>query len=341
MTMRVLVSGVGGGVGQSVMKSLRASNLDPWILAVDAEPLAAGLYRADAAALIPLASDPDFVASLIALAKRHQVQAIVPGSDPELPVLAVERDRIERETGASVIVSSADTVAIGWDKARTVEFLEAEGLMAPPSAVDLEAARSLARYVGYPLVVKPRFGSASRGVVVVADQAELENAWTRTRDPIAQQQLVGDECTCGTFVDRNGSVRGTIILRRTLSGGATYRATVDHDPETERYISSIAAALRSRGPCNIQLRRTKAGPVAFEFNPRFSGTTAARTGAGFNEVEAALRHWVLGEDVPVLTARDLVVLRYWNEVFVPTESVAELRASREIVGPTGEVRTWP
>jgi carbamoyl-phosphate synthase large subunit len=340
--MRVLVTGVGGGVGQSVMKALRASSLAPYVIAADAEPLAAGLYRADAAALVPVATDPAYVEAVVAIARRHSVNAIIPGSDPELPVLARSRESIEAATGAVVIVSDPLTVEIGWDKARTVAFLKEQGLAFPRSATDLGEARTLGRDNGYPLVVKPRFGSASRGVVTVADENELERAWSATADPIAQERLNGDECTCGTFVDRDGIVRGVIVLRRTLAGGATYRAAVERNAGVEAYISQIATALRARGPVNVQLRVGPTGPVAFEFNPRFSGTTGARTAAGFNEVEAALRHWVLGEPVGELTGRPMTILRYWNEVFVSTDRVAELRSTGEIGGgPSGELRPWP
>lgn len=339
--MRVLVTGVGGGVGQSVMKSLRSSSLSPWILAVDADPLAAGLYRADAAALIPFASDPAFVEEIVRLVRRHRIDAVIPGSDPELPVLARGREAVEADTGVVIIVSRSEVVETGWDKARTVAFLAQQGLRAPRSATELDRARMLGSETGYPIVVKPRFGSASRGVVMAGNDEELERAWQRTSEPIAQERLDGDECTCGTFTDSDGVVRGTIILRRTLSGGATYRAFIERNEVIEAYVTAIALALRPRGPCNIQLRETIGGPAAFEFNPRFSGTTAARGAAGFVEVEAALRHFVLGEDVPPLKARRLAVLRYWNEVFVDSAAIDELRSKREASGTPGEVRSWP
>ena len=45
-------------------------------------------------------------------------------------------------------------------------------------------------------------------------------------------------------------------------------------PEIESLLVDIGAALRPRGPLNVQLRMTERGPVPFELNIRCSGTAA-------------------------------------------------------------------
>jgi hypothetical protein len=67
--------------------------------------------------------------------------------------------------------------------------------------------------------------------------------------------------------------------------------------------------------------------VLYELNPRFTGITAVRAAMGFNECEAALRLFVLGE-APEAVARDLrytedtVCLRYVTEELVSRAAVA-------------------
>jgi carbamoyl-phosphate synthase large subunit len=112
------------------------------------------------------------------------------------------------------------------------------------------------------------------------------------------------------------------VLRRTLQAGTTTTAELGSFPEVRETAGAIASALGPLGPCNVQLRVHEGRPVPFEINPRFSGTTALRARMGFNEVEAALRHFVLGEPAPELTdVGSGVALRYWNEVYVPYEAV--------------------
>ncbi len=80
-------------------------------------------------------------------------------------------------------------------------------------------------------------------------------------------------------------------MRRDLLEGTTYRAEADF-PEIRREAVRIAEALKPMGPSNIQLRMHGGRPVCFEINIRFSGTTPIRARLGFNDVEAALNHYV-------------------------------------------------
>jgi len=50
-------------------------------------------------------------------------------------------------------------------------------------------------------------------------------------------------------------------------------------------ISTLSKKIHNLGSFNIQLINTKKGPIPFEFNSRFSGTTSVRSKFGFNEPE--------------------------------------------------------
>ena len=59
-----------------------------------------------------------------------------------------------------------------------------------------------------------------------------------------------------------------------------------------------------------------------------------RARLGFNEVEAALRHYVLGEDIdelPIVTKG--IILRYWNEVYIDPHAYEALRMSGKLDDP--------
>ena len=86
----------------------------------------------------------------------------------------------------------------------------------------------------------------------------------------------------------------------------------------------VANALRPFGPCNFQLRLKGGEPWIFEINARCSGTTYARTLAGFNEPRMVADH-VLAGTAPAYEIREITVLRYWNEVPVPSERIEGLR----------------
>jgi carbamoyl-phosphate synthase large subunit len=157
---------------------------------------------------------------------------------------------------------------------------------------------------------------------------------------VAEERLgtPDEEYTAGCFCDDAGAVCGVIVFRRELLEGTTWRAEAGLYPEVRAEAERIAAALKPRGPCNIQMRMSQGRPVCFEINVRFSGTTPIRARMGFNEVDAALRHFVLGEPVPRFPlVAEGVALRYWNEVYVAPEAVQQLRRD----GRLDDVRARP
>ncbi len=65
---RVLITGIGGNVGQGVLKSLRASERHFYTVGIDMEPLSAGFSLVDAYYQVPRTTDPEFPGALGAIA---------------------------------------------------------------------------------------------------------------------------------------------------------------------------------------------------------------------------------------------------------------------------------
>ena len=87
----VLITGVGGGVGQSILKSLSGSEFK--LVAMDSSPLAAGLYMNGKPYLGFPASDSRYIDRLIQICKMENVGLIFPGHDVELKPLAASKER--------------------------------------------------------------------------------------------------------------------------------------------------------------------------------------------------------------------------------------------------------
>lgn len=360
--MNVLVLGVGGNVSQSIQKALALATIPVRVIAACVSPRSPGLYVADAAYLSPLARSPDFIAWLIELCERERIDAILSGSEIVIETISPHADAIRDRTGAVAIVSRPEALATGRDKLLTCRWLQAAGLPVPGFAdlADASAVEELVARSGFPLIAKPRFGKGSDGILRLSDRADLERAVAaeelalrqvveapiRPQDVIVQEYLGDDdsEFTAGCFCDRDGDLKGTIVLRRRLQSGTTVAAELGAFPEVREVAGAIAAELKPLGPCNVQLRLHHGEAVPFEINPRFSGTTALRARMGFNEVEAALVHFVLGEPVPRLEpSAGGIVLRYWNELYVPATAVAEITRTGHLddAGEAGaEAESW-
>lgn len=326
--LTVLVLAVGGNVSQGILKALARSSVRCRVIGTDVSALQMGLYTVDRAYVAPWAHDPDFINWLIRLCVAERVDVILSGCEPVLRALMPARERIEDASGAICLVNAPRVFDIAEDKLHTCEWLRAQGFAYPDFAAseDKESLDRVAREKGFPLIAKARVGGGAHGLMRLDGPADLE--YIHRKSAYVVQECLGDErneYTAGCFCDRRGVVCGTIVFWRELLAGTTYRACAGMFPEVRDAADRIANCLRPMGPCNLQFRMTGRGPVCFEINARFSGTAPLRAQFGFNEVEAALRHFVLGEPVPEFpTVTSGVALRYWNEMYVAPEAVAAL-----------------
>ncbi len=339
----VLVTGVGAPPGVSIFKAFRQSALRPRIVATDADPMAVGLFRADAAYTLPRVTEdePGYLRRLEQIAVREGVRLICPGSEIELVRLAAHADAIERRSGARVVANAPAVLALLMDKWSLAGALRARDLPVPDTALgsDAEATRALLARHGFPLIVKPRHGSGSRHLHAVQDADRLELVLRLVPEPVVQEYLRPDheEYSVGVYRSARLGYVGQIAFRRTLSAGLTYRAEVVRDPEIEAVCRRVADAFRLWGPINVQLRKTADGVRIFEVNPRFSSSAVMRAGFGFNEAELCLRDLVLGEELTAPAVRPGVALRFWDEVYLSPEERDRMRtgAPEGLPGPMG------
>lgn len=319
--MKVLVTGAGALLGQGIIRSLRNSSLEAKIVAVDPSPLSAGLYWADERHAVPMARDPGYLDRIRAILDSERPDAVLIGTDVELDIFARNREQLEREFDTRVIVSRPEVIAIADDKYLTYQFMRENGFDFPASALpgDGDQLDQLIASVGFPLIVKPRVGARSVGVSTVHDREQLAAALAAARsEPVVQECVATDdeEYTAGVL-GFDGSCQASIVMRRDLRDGNTYRAYVQDYPHLNAQLRRIGEKLDIYGPANFQFRLDGARIKIFEINARFSGTTPLRAHAGFNEVEMVLRHVLSGDPIVQPKVKPMTILRHWSETIVP------------------------
>lgn len=344
------ITAVGSGIGQPVLDSLRLSSLEARVVGFDASPWAKGGYECDSFHLLPRADHADYATELIARCQEEGIDILLPGSDPELIPVAEAAPALE-SIGCRVVVSSPECVRICRDKLELSHYLEREGVPFAKSW-SLETALAQADDLPYPLVVKPRAGSGSVGVHIISQPCEWER-FPLEGDLIVQPHLFPatwydgpqgikpylerlaksglplqeDEISEQVMVSEQGKLLGRYAGFIRLKAGVM----MQYDPiddeavweATEKFVNAMVP-LGLKGPCLLQSRKTRDGLVFFEANPRFAGGTGVRTLMGYNEVEAAIRDFLLGEDEDSVRRclkmrTDLVGLRQMTEIVVPRE----------------------
>jgi carbamoyl-phosphate synthase large subunit len=326
---RVLITGIGGNVGQGVLKALRASAMDFHVVGIDMEALSAGFSLVDTYYQTPRTGDPAFYNSFEAIAREEALEAIYVCSPTELEFFTDHKAELEAELELSIFVNPPEVVRIGSDKMKTAEFLRNAGFAFPETVIstDAEGVERLIEQHGFPLIAKPRVGFSSRNVFLVNSRQEILAASVLVPDLVVQQYLPDSlaEYTAATLSGSDQKVRALIILRRDLLQGTTYRTELIEDKSFDEQMIRIVESLGAIGPCNLQFRVMDGVAYVFEINPRFSGTSGIRYLYGFNDCEMIFDLLHLKNEVPQPELRKAVVLRYWNEIFIPEISFQDLR----------------
>jgi carbamoyl-phosphate synthase large subunit len=286
----VTVSGAGSLFGQGIIKCLRMeqAGLDLVINGLDYFETAIGFHWCDSRALLPdylspTQSEDEWFDCLCKELIKTSSQFLFVGVDFELAPISRRKSELFDRTGCTAIVSPEEVIRICKDKFETASYLLEAGLNAPrswlPDQFDLAIESE-----GFPLLIKPRFGSRSRGISIVHDQNQMTQALKGCEQPVIQEFLPDDdqEFSCG-IVWLEGKVDSFCSLRRQLKDGNTSIAYSEKPPIIEEYCAEIVENLKPFGPLNIQLRIKDDKPYAFEINPRFSGTTIFRAHLGINE----------------------------------------------------------
>ncbi|MBL8821595.1 MAG: ATP-grasp domain-containing protein [Planctomycetia bacterium] len=342
--VNILLLGLGGNVSQGILKALRKSQLPLRIIGGCVRAEAAGLYFCDHALVTPYATDPHFINWLITTCNQFQIHGILTGVEEILIAMALHQKALQQNTTARVISSSYERLEICHDKLKTAHWLKANGLNYPKSvdAGNEADVLNLLNDLGLPLFAKPKVGKGAKGAMRI-DSIEQLNSLRGNAEYVIQEFLPEqqNEITAASFSDIDGEVRGIILFKRDLQNGTTVCAQVTHSPIVEQEVMRISQRLKPSGPCNMQLRMHRGKPVCFEINLRYSGTAPIRAELGFNDVEAGIRHYILGEPAYDLAKiRNGFALRFWNEVYLDEQSYTRFQSKGSFENPAQSIQQF-
>ncbi len=333
-TLSVLVTGAGSVYGLGIIRSLKESVLPVETIAIDSNPYSLGLFFAHKSFIAPQVADEESYYMFIKnLCINHQIKGIFIGSTAELPFYSRNRESLESSTGAKVFVNSPAVIELCTDKWMTMCHLSRSGFQIPASIRYPEDAGMLSSFIestGFPLIVKPRFGRGSVGVVLVKDKQLLLENIKGKKSLIIQEYLTDEEqeFTVGICINQKGKVISKIALRRYLLEGVSIAAVSDDYHHIADYCAMVASTLGAYGAINIQLRLKDCMPVIFEINPRFSSSTSMRLLFGINEPESLIRSEVLCQEVIPDSAATGLVLRQYIDYYFPLDKLNALSTTR-------------
>jgi carbamoyl-phosphate synthase large subunit len=160
------------------------------VFAGDACAEAPTLYEADESFVLPPSHDTDYFNKLLYICQQYNVRLLISLNDLELPLLARQRDRFLK-IGTIPVISSPEVIDICNDKWATFKFLESHKIPTAKTYLSLiEVRQALERgEIAFPLVIKPRWGSASIGIGYADDDEELELTYQFVRKFLSRTVL--------------------------------------------------------------------------------------------------------------------------------------------------------
>jgi len=323
-SVRVMVTGAGGPAAVSVMKSLGA-DASVSLIAADMDPWAAGLYLVppEARTLVPAGTDPRYADATLARCAAMGVDVLIPTCDAELRPLGKARDEFRR-AGIELLLAPDSALEVCLDKLALAE--RCAGHLPVPRTERLDKVADPESWT-YPVMIKPRSGSGSRGISVAASSEELLRL-EPSPDFLVQDYLPGEEYSVDVLADTTGHVVAAVPrVRERVDSGVSVAGRTVHDAELERLGAGVAAATGLTYVANVQFRRDPAGrPALLEVNPRFPGAMPLTVASGVDMPLMALDS-LRGRPLPEhADFRETAMVRYLEERFVELGEVQRVAA---------------
>lgn len=272
--MNILVTSAGRRVKIIEYFKNAVEKSDGKIIATDCDINAPALYFADAYEIVPRIDEPNYIQILLDLCEKHHVQAIISLIDPELELLAKHKSIFDKRN-IQLILSPYKFVEISFDKYKTFEYLTNKGIPTVPTYNKLDEVIKLLNKgeLVYPLVVKPARGSASLGLYIVENEAELREAFYKFPNQIIQPFYKDREFGIDVYIDMiSGELVDLFIKEKIrMRAGETDKSISVHNKEIENLIRKFINQTEFIGPIDIDCFEYGGKYFISEINPRFGG----------------------------------------------------------------------
>ncbi len=291
----------------------KAIGTDGKIFAADMDLSAPAMIDADVPLLVPSIYDENYIEALKTIIKIHSIKAIISLNDLELPILSKHKNELET-FGVKVLVSNEDVIDITFDKLKTFNFIKNIGLETPQTYTKLEAVKIALKnnQIQFPLVLKPRWGSASIGLSFPESMEELELAFKllelklkkselttvsskNSNDAILiQEKIDGIEYGMDIVNNFENAYFGTFVREKlSMRGGETDKAVSVIDEQFQKLGSQLSNQLKHLGSLDCDVILSKNKIYIIECNPRFGGGYPFSHEAGIN-IAAIYIEWLKG-----------------------------------------------
>ncbi len=270
----------------------------------------------------PLENPEGFLEYLESELKRYRYDAIFPMELSTQRIVTSAKDRLSRY--CRIPFADPDLMEKIHDKAFLMRYAKERGFDVPETHIieDLSQIDGVAGSLQYPVVIKPRHSSGSRGIVYVKNRDEFIDAYLAVHGkypfPIIQEYIPrgGDAIGVCLLLNFDSRVRASFVYKRLreypLEGGpSTLRVSIKRDDLKEKAIS-LLEGLGWKGVAHVEYRIDPRDGKArlLEVNPRFWGSLNLAIESGVDFPYLLYRLAMDGDITPVHDYKTGVMCRW-------------------------------
>lgn len=304
----VLVTGIGGNVGQGILRNIRSIGYSIKLIGCDISAFTAGNHLCDKTFKVPYSYDNNYVKAINDIVNEYNVDLIIPSTDFEVYYLSLNQKSIN----AFVLASDSKISKNFLDKYLTYKLFLENGIPFAKSWLPEEYDNSEKE-----IIAKPREGRGSKGILInPVDTKDLGDNY------MIQTLHRGIEITTSVYVNKNKEVHGVCSMERKLENGATSQIIINktYDSTFLNIAKKIASFDGVRGSFNIQsIVQTDEKIFPFEINCRISGTNSIRHNLGFQDVKYGIQEYLYNErpDSVNIINESAIAVRILMDVIYP------------------------
>lgn len=300
---------------KSAMKELGISGN---IIAVDLKEDAPALFFADEMMKIKAIKEDGYIDDILNICKEKSISLVIPTIDTELELLSKNKDYIESNSNAKIMVSDEKVINIIRDKFKTHDFLVKKGFDTPRVITSGDIVNGNYKF---PMFIKPLNGSSSISNFKINNEEELKFFKNYVPNPIIQEFVEGEEYCVDIFTDFDGNPI-TIVpkLRSAARTGEISKGIIKKDRRIIDVMKKLVKVLKPSGEINVDCMVSEKSISIIEINGRFAGGAPMSFKAGANS-PLNLFKLLMGERLEYNEdyKDDFVVLRYDDAVSLDSE----------------------
>ncbi|MDE6604026.1 MAG: ATP-grasp domain-containing protein [Lachnospiraceae bacterium] len=325
MNILILSAGTRDKVVQYFKKELAGKGR---VIATDCSNLAPAVYEADAFYLVPRITEPGYLDTVLDICKKEKIAGVFSLIDPELSLLAKERERF-LAVGATPVISDYELVETCFDKYRMFEMLRNMQIPTAKCYIQKEAfyQAEKAGEISYPVFVKPVRGSASIHINKVGSQKEVEVLCGLYDDLMMQEYMDGQEYGADVYVDMISGKCTDIFVKKKIKmrAGETDKSVSFKDEKLFALIRDFVEECGFRGMIDIDIFEIDGVYYISEVNPRFGGGYPHAYACGVNMPAAVIRNLDGQEnEVRIGEYQEGICMMKFNEVMIRDMSGEEI-----------------